>query len=245
MSKNNFHYRRSVIARYTNAVEADYRNSGTEITFNPLILPARRVVRDRTTSCTCPRRFAAGANGVTTPMDVTGFTLFFDVGHGWGAPAEVGSASRKLDAVYQARSEVMKRNLIYAAVIATLLPAMAQVAYAADQDRTRDQDQLQTQDKDQTRDQDRLQDKDQLQDRQIYGSQLMTQQERNEYRARMRAAKTVQEREQIRNEHHERMKERAKERGVTLPDTPPPRGMGGGMGPGGGMGGMGPGSGRR
>ncbi|MGE5242329.1 MAG: hypothetical protein ACM3NI_11845, partial [Bacteroidota bacterium] len=74
----------------------------------------------------------------------------------------------------------MKRTLIYAAVLAALLPAMATVAYAADrdQDRTRDQDRLQTPDKDQTRDQDRLRDRDQLQDNQIYGSQLMTQQER-------------------------------------------------------------------
>lgn len=120
----------------------------------------------------------------------------------------------------------MKRTLIYAAVVAALLPAMVSVANAADkdQDRTRDQGRLQTQDKDQ-----------------IYGSQLMTQQERNEYRARMRAAKTAEEREQIRKEHHERMKVRAKEKGVTLPDEPPARGMGGGMGPGGG--GMGPGMG--
>src|SRR3989344_5573541 len=86
---------------------------------------------------------------------------------------------------------------------------------------------------------------------QIYGSQLMTQQERNEYSNRMRAAKTEQEREQIRKEHHEQMKIRAKEKGVTLPDEPPARGrgmgpgkgMGPGGGPGGGAGGMGPGMG--
>lgn len=125
----------------------------------------------------------------------------------------------------------MKRTLIYTAVVAALLPAMVSVANAADkgQDRTRDQDRLQTQDK------------DQIQDRQIYGSQLMTQEERSAYRTQMRNAKTAQEREQIRNEHHERMKVRAKEKGVTLPDEPPARGMGGGMGPGGG--GMGPGGG--
>lgn len=81
----------------------------------------------------------------------------------------------------------------------------------------------------------------------IYGSQLMNRQERVEHRAKMRAAKTAEERDQIRNEHHERMKERAKERGVTLPDEPPAQG--GGMGPGGsgmgpGSGGMGPGGGR-
>ena len=73
----------------------------------------------------------------------------------------------------------------------------------------------------------------------IYGSQLMTQQERTEYRAKMSAAKTVGEQEQIRKEHHEQMQERARARGVTLPDEPPARG--GGMGPGGG--GMGPGGG--
>jgi hypothetical protein len=88
---------------------------------------------------------------------------------------------------------------------------------------------------------------------QIYGSQLMTQQERNEYRARMRTAKTAEEREQIRLEHHAQMTERARARGMTLPDGPPGsgrgRGRGGaGMGPGGGMGagvGMGAGGGRR
>jgi hypothetical protein len=117
----------------------------------------------------------------------------------------------------------MKRTLIYAAVIAALLPVMVSVANAADQD------------------------KDQIQDRQIYGSQLMTQQERNEYSNRMRNAKTEQEREQIRKQHHEQMQIRAKEKGVTLPDEPPARGMGRGMRPSGGMGpgggGMGPGGG--
>ncbi len=95
---------------------------------------------------------------------------------------------------------------------------------------------------DQTRDQDRLRTQDQLRDQDIYGSQLMTMQERNEHRAKMRAAKTEQERERIRADHHEQMKVRAKERGVTLPDQPP-AGRGPGMGPGGG--GMGPGGGGR
>lgn len=93
-----------------------------------------------------------------------------------------------------------------------------------------------------TRDQTKDQAREQTQQR-IYGSQLMTQQEQNEYRDRMRAAKTVEERERIRTEHHDRMQERAKARGVTLPDQPPakPRSStGGAMGPGGGMG---PGSG--
>lgn len=75
----------------------------------------------------------------------------------------------------------------------------------------------------------------------IYGSQLMTPEERIAHRRTMRSLKTAEEREAFRAEHHRLMQERAKERGVTLPDSPPPRGMG--MGPGGGPGG-GPGMGR-
>lgn len=75
----------------------------------------------------------------------------------------------------------------------------------------------------------------------IYGSQLMTPEERMAHRRTMRSLKTEEERDAFRAEHHRQMQERAKERGVTLPDSPPPRGMG--MGPGPGMGrGMGPGA---
>ncbi|HQS30002.1 MAG TPA: hypothetical protein PLD29_09610 [Halothiobacillus sp.] len=75
----------------------------------------------------------------------------------------------------------------------------------------------------------------------IYGSQLMTPQERQTYQHQMRAAKTPAEQANIRNEHHNRMQERAKERGMALPAEPPAGGMGGGaMGSGGmGSGGMG------
>jgi len=55
----------------------------------------------------------------------------------------------------------------------------------------------------------------------IYGSQLMTPQERMAFRERMRNAKTVEERNRIRAEHHKQMQERAKARGITLPDMPP------------------------
>jgi hypothetical protein len=50
----------------------------------------------------------------------------------------------------------------------------------------------------------------------IYGYQLMTERERYEFRERLRAASTEQEREQIRTDHHAQMQARAKERGVTL-----------------------------
>jgi len=83
----------------------------------------------------------------------------------------------------------------------------------------------------------------------IYGSQLMTREERAEYRAKMRSLKTKEERDALRMEHHQKMQERAKSMGKTLPDMPPAQGggmmmkpcsgagpCGGGMGPGGGAG---------
>lgn len=83
----------------------------------------------------------------------------------------------------------------------------------------------------------------------IYGRQLMSEAEQRAYRQKMRTATSAEEREQIRAQHHRQMQERAQARGVTLPDTPPAQGMGGGrgsagqgMGPGGGRG-MGPGGG--
>jgi hypothetical protein len=127
----------------------------------------------------------------------------------------------------------MKHRIVPHLLIGALVAGMALPALAQDKNQNRDQDQLRAQ--------------DQIRDQDIYGYQLMTQQERIEYRNRMRAAKTYEERERIRNAHHEQMKVRAKERGVTLPDQPPTpgggKGPGGGMGPGGG--GMGPGGGGR
>ncbi|HEU5399610.1 MAG TPA: hypothetical protein VFV77_10010, partial [Gammaproteobacteria bacterium] len=54
----------------------------------------------------------------------------------------------------------------------------------------------------------------------VYGWQLMTPEERDAYRAKLRAAKTANERAKIRAEHHKEMEARAKERGVTLPPGP-------------------------
>ena len=125
----------------------------------------------------------------------------------------------------------MKHKKIVRTILAGALLVSANPLLSAEQDRPKET--IQTQTKDQER---------------IYGSELMTEKERNEYRERMRSAKTQQEREKIRSEHHDRMLARAKERGVTIPDQPPAKGAGtgpgGGMGPGAGGMGTGGGSGK-
>ncbi|MGA9031372.1 MAG: hypothetical protein WB402_02480 [Sulfuricaulis sp.] len=112
----------------------------------------------------------------------------------------------------------MKRTLIYSTVIAGLFSTVASITIAADKDRDQG---------------------DQPSQEQVYGSQLMNQQDRDDYRAQMSAAKTGQERDQIRQAHYKQMNERAKQQGVTLPDESPAHGMMPGMGSGGGMGGSG------
>lgn len=73
----------------------------------------------------------------------------------------------------------------------------------------------------------------------VYGYQLMTPEERSEYQAKMRGAKTPEERQKICEDHHAQMQTRAKDKGLTLPDRPR-CGAGRGMGQrGGGRGGMG------
>ncbi len=64
---------------------------------------------------------------------------------------------------------------------------------------------------------------------QVYGSQLMTEQERTDMRSKMRASGSDEEREKIRNANHDRMKVRAKEQSINLSDEQPNRGGGMGM----------------
>jgi hypothetical protein len=63
----------------------------------------------------------------------------------------------------------------------------------------------------------------------MYGSDLMTPQEREAYIEKLRSAKTQDERLKLRDEHRAEMQKRAKEQGVTLPE---PRGPGAGKSPG-------------
>ena len=93
----------------------------------------------------------------------------------------------------------------------------------------------------------------------IYGYTMMSDAERNEYREKMRSAKTTQERQALRDEHRKTMEARMKERGIEPgqmrgkgggPGGPGygkgggPRGEGGGPGYGKGGPGAGPGAGR-
>lgn len=112
----------------------------------------------------------------------------------------------------------MKRHPITITALSSVFLLAAGVAVAEDQERARDRDRDMNQEQTQEREQD------------IYGSQMMTKEEREQYRAKMRAAKNAEERERIRKEHHEQMKERAKAHGMTLPDEPPEHGMGHRMG---------------
>lgn len=51
----------------------------------------------------------------------------------------------------------------------------------------------------------------------IFGTQLMTEEEKAAYRARLRSAKTDEERQKIRVEREQQLRTRAKERGAALP----------------------------
>ena len=104
----------------------------------------------------------------------------------------------------------MKRRVAICASLLCAFSLTASFAWAASQVQERDRVQVQKK-------------------QQIYGSQMMTATERNEYRNRIQAAKTNQEREQIRMEHHELMKKRTGEQGLRRPNAPPVRR--GGMGP--------------
>jgi hypothetical protein len=82
----------------------------------------------------------------------------------------------------------------------------------------------------------------------IYGYRMMTEAERHEYREKMRNAKTVKERQTLRDEHRAAMQERMNERGVGPGDGrgrgPAGPGYGQGGGPAYGKGGPGAGFGK-
>lgn len=111
----------------------------------------------------------------------------------------------------------MKRKRLFSMICTATALGAAGLAFAQDPQRDRLRDQTQAQERLLTQERER-----------IYGADVMTPQERIEYRNQMRLLQTEQEREKFRLEHHARMQERAKTRGLTLPDEPPVQGRGAG-----------------
>lgn len=117
-----------------------------------------------------------------------------------------------------------KWTMLFLTLLLTGSPALA-----ADQDRDKSLKQDMSQDR--TKDMDR-----DFNEHSVYGWELMSGQERSDYRQQMQQLKTEQEREQFRIEHHQRMEERAKAQGVKLKETPMNKSKGNSMGPGSGKG---------
>ncbi len=69
----------------------------------------------------------------------------------------------------------------------------------------------------QTPEQDRIRNEVQQQER-IYGASMMTEQERNEYREKMRSMATEEERAALREQHREEMLDRARAQGKAPPE---------------------------
>lgn len=96
----------------------------------------------------------------------------------------------------------------------------------ADRDRTFDRDRTQDRDRvdvpDQARDRDRIHDPASLRDGDIYGNQLMTPAERNQYRDGLAKAGTPEARQQFQAQHEQTMQQRAMQQGQDL--VPPGQG---------------------
>ena len=92
-----------------------------------------------------------------------------------------------------------------------------------DRDRIRERERADepSRDRDRDRTQDRTHAPDfaKLKDDDIYGSELMTRRERNEYRRKLQTADNAEARERIRSEHQHEMQVRAEERGLELKPT--------------------------
>ena len=92
-----------------------------------------------------------------------------------------------------------------------------------DRDRLRDRDRLTEPSQDRDRDQDRthVPDHAKLGDKSIYGSELMSVEERNQYREQLRLTESDPEaRTKLMAQHQEQMQARAKQQGVKVKDVP-------------------------
>lgn len=113
-----------------------------------------------------------------------------------------------------------KKVMLLELAVATFLSGG--IALADDQFRGNGGDQYQAQNNER--------DQYQGQKRQTVGRDMMTPEEYQDHRTKMRSAPTKDERAQVRADQHEKMKQRAEEQGKSLPENPPAGGMGGEMG---------------
>jgi len=92
-----------------------------------------------------------------------------------------------------------------------------QAERAMTQDRALDQERLQTRERDRTQDREQAQAKEHKaagSGEPIYGGNLMTAQERNQYRVELGGLQTEQQRKEFEARHRAQMQARAKERGI-------------------------------
>jgi len=93
---------------------------------------------------------------------------------------------------------------------------------AYDRDRQQDRDRVEVPDQVRARDRLMTQDPAKMRDQDIYGHELMTEQERKQYRQQLAAAKSPEDAQKIQARHEERMQIRALEQGKDL--VPPGQG---------------------
>ena len=84
-------------------------------------------------------------------------------------------------------------------------------------DATRDRVRDTPRDQDRDRESTKLRDRDRVRDADIYGAELMSAQERDQYRQQLQSAKNDQEWARLRAQHEEQIRARATQRGVSLP----------------------------
>ena len=84
-------------------------------------------------------------------------------------------------------------------------------------DATRDRVRDTPRDQDRDRESTKLRDRDRVRDADIYGAELMSAQERNQYRQQLQNAKNDQDWARLRAQHEEQIRARATQRGVSLP----------------------------
>jgi hypothetical protein len=106
--------------------------------------------------------------------------------------------------------------------------AQAERGQQSDRDRLRDRDRIEvpSHDRDRVQDRTHVPDFAKLSDQDIYGSEVMSVQERNEYRYQLQNANSEKERQQIEARHREMVMTKAQSQGVDL--APPGKGIYGG-----------------